>query len=141
MALDIYYKIVLRYSDTPITSLDYDSGATNQAEFECTFISPPIKSVVQDSGRLLNGRGYSHKLYATTEYDVDISANDLNNQTDIDYIQNWWISPYKYAIFYKTGQLSTYDYVEVMTDGGRCPFEFMENIVMLPEVKFKLYAK
>lgn len=134
-------KVILRYENTPLILHNYDGSALNQKEFTCEFISPQIKIIETETGRLKNGRGYSHTLWESSEYNIHIGANELQIIDNYNFVNDFFAAPFKYAIFYTSGNLQDYVYIEVYTDEKKLPVEFQDNIVLLPKINLRLYAK
>lgn len=133
--ITIYNKVIFRYSTTALSSLTYDAGATEQTIFNCKFINKR-QHLEYDAGRLLNGRGYSHKLYSFYYWDIVIGADELLTQTNRDFINNFNAAEFKYIIPIQSTIGGTY--LEVGIDGGVNPIEPLDDIVLFSEAKLTL---
>ncbi len=126
-------EIALKYSDTKLSSLTFDELVANQNVFETVKCSDPIVNTSEEQGILLNGRKYNHLLYQHKEIEVIISADEID--TDImAFLQEFWSAGFKYIALNKSGTWG--DYVQVMTESGRFPISYIEEIRDLREVSF-----
>jgi hypothetical protein len=113
--------------DADPSDLDYD---VCQMDFEGVETLPAFSVINTDKGGLLNGSQYSNILNSTNEYEITISADEIDN-TAMEFLIRFWLAPYKY-ISYDYG-----NYIEVISDGGRLPVTYINNNELLPEVAFK----
>jgi hypothetical protein len=80
-------RIALRFTTDKLTSLTFDSDATNQKTYETIRMTAPIPVVVRENGILLNGRQYSHHLYSHNEIEITISTDELSTNQIISTFQ------------------------------------------------------
>jgi hypothetical protein len=129
-------KIVLRHSTTILSSLTYASGATNQKILDTVKLTANIPKIEIDAGILLSKRRYSHSLGTYNTYDVVISADELKTVANLDFVKAWFSAPYKY-IALPSGVTYT-NYIEVISESGDLPIQYIEDIIYLPEIELKL---
>lgn len=136
---DIYTSVVMRFSDTKLTNLAYDAEAANQEEFEPLIIKRPKLVTAGETGRLLNqGIGYSKLYYSYYKYEFTLSADQITDNVAIEFLENFKKAICKYIIFNKGGNLSAYNYVEVIEDFGEMPIDYLDDIQFMPEIKFTM---
>jgi hypothetical protein len=129
----IFKNVLFRYETTPLTSLVYDSTATNQKTFNCIMIDYN-PNVAIDKGRLMNGKGFAHSLYNFLSWDISIGADEID-QTNLDFLSDFWTAGYKYILPSVSTSYSG-NYKLVGTDGGKLPVERLDDLVFLKEIKF-----
>jgi hypothetical protein len=127
-------RIALRYTEENLSSMTFDSVATNQKTYETIRMTAPIPVVVRENGILLNGRQYSHHLYSHNEIEITISTDELST-SDIDFLINFYKSNYQYI---SINNITFGNYIKVITEAGKFPLEYLNDIKYLPEIKFKL---
>lgn len=134
-------RIALRYGNTALSGLEYNSTAENQIVFNPVWVSNPIPTTNGVKGRLLNGRGYSHIYYSFNKIDVIISADEIDSAV-FQFLKMFWVSPFKYISIVSdsepdvVGGVSTYsNYIEVFTEHGDMPIEYIDELIDLPEIK------
>lgn len=136
--------IILRYSDTPLTSLTFSGTATEQYEFDPAINLPPVPVQELVQGKLLSGRRYSHILYTHLLFDFTISADELSDVIDITdtpdvmpaskaFIRDFILAKYKY-ISYPAGS----NYIEVIKEGNGIEVTYIEDYIYLPEFRLQL---
>ena len=135
--------MILRYSDTPLTSLTFSGTATEQYEFDPAINLPPVPVQELVQGKLLSGRRYSHILYTHLLFDFTISADELSEIGDIDtpiempaskaFIRDFILAKYKY-ISYPAGS----NYIEVIKEGNGIEVTYIEDYIYLPEFRLQL---
>lgn len=130
-------RIALLYTTAKLTVLTYDALAVNQTTFETIKKTEPIVNSVVDSGVLLNGRKFSSTLYAHREFQIIISADEVDD-TVLTFLQNFWLGRFKYISHYNETTEAWGDYIQVQTGGGVFPVEYIDEIYHLPEVSFDL---
>lgn len=128
-------EIALRYNDTKLTDLIFVESASNQITFETVKCTDPIVNSTEESGILLNGRKYNHLLYKHRDIEVVISSDEIDNDV-FDFLQFFWVARFKYISFYKDSTWG--NYVQIMTESGKFPLAYIEDIKDLPEVSFNL---
>ena len=116
----------------------YNANANDQKSFFTISLLPPYINTVTDTGRALNGRLYSNLLYRFKEYEIIISADELADTTNREFMESFFGANYKYISFYESNAWG--DYIEVSNDAGRIPLEYLDGIEYLPEIKIKLIA-
>lgn len=131
-------RVALHYSSTALTSLTWNNTATEQLKFYTLSFVPPYVNTVVDTGRTLNGKGYSNTLYKYKEYELIISADELSDTNNQAFINSFYSANYKYISIYNGTTWSSY--IEVMTDGGKIPLEYLDGLEYFPELKIKLTA-
>lgn len=129
-------KIALRYETAPLSSLTYNSGATNQKAYIPLLFDEGILSIDVITGTVLSGRLYQHQTRKFKEYNFTISSDQLLSTTDTTFIQNFWVGLYTYVAFFNGTSWS--NYVEVVNGGGVCPLQYADGNIYLPEVPMKL---
>jgi len=130
-------EIALRYGDERLTSLAFDENASNQELFETVKCTDLLVNKTEESGILLNGRKFNHILYCHKDIEIIISADEIYHSTILDFLQNFWISRYKYIAIYKNSTWSNYMQV-ITTESGRFPISYIDEIRDLPEVTLYL---
>lgn len=125
--------IALRFSSSALSSLEYNSGADNQTVFNPVWVSNPIPSTNGVKGRLLNGRGYSHIFYSFNKIDIVISADEIDSVA-FEFLKQFWASQYKY-ISIENNDGTNSNYIEVFTEHGDMPIEYIDELIDLPEIK------
>jgi len=100
-----------------------------QLQFNGVDVKRPIPIANIDPGAMLNGYQYENKLYSTNEYDVIISADEINDDIQA-FMDRFWNAPYKY-VCYKNG-----NYIEVVAGGGKIPVSYIDNNENFPEYSF-----
>ncbi|MFA5432101.1 MAG: hypothetical protein WC319_04415 [Candidatus Paceibacterota bacterium] len=128
-------RIALYYADSPLSSLEFDDEAESQELFETVKITDPIITTTRVQGTLLNGRVYDHKLYSREFVEVTISADEIDGSI-LSFLQSFWAAEVRY-IAYKSTIWG--DYIQVYTDSGDFPINYIEDLLILREVTFKLY--
>jgi hypothetical protein len=164
--MSIAQDLVLRWSNTPLSSLVFDSGDTNMSYFRTRkFLELDTNEVV--SGALNNGRKFEHIKWVSSEIQIIISTDDLTengfylDNAKMNYLKNWWNAKHKYigrvpanASLTHTGELNqylasdlyidfdietlTFNYFEVVTGGGLFPLTFINDLDMFPELSLNL---
>jgi hypothetical protein len=121
----------------------FDSGLpdTEQRTFRTVSCMRPFLTTTQEQGIMLNGRKFSHILYAHKEIEVTISSDEVNSEEVLEFFEAFWKARYKYiSLKYETDSWDGSKYIEVMTEGGRFPVEYIDGIADLPEITFKLFT-
>lgn len=129
-------EIALRYSDERLTSLVFDENSTNQKLFETVKCTDLLVNKTEESGILLNGRKFNHILYCHKDIEVIISANEIYYSEILDFLQSFWIGRFKYIAIQKDSIWGSY--VQVMTESGKFPLSYIDDIRDLPEVALNL---
>ncbi|MBX3045288.1 MAG: hypothetical protein KIT33_12580 [Candidatus Kapabacteria bacterium] len=127
-------RITLRFSNEKLSTLVYDSEAVNQLSFETIRLTDPMPVGINEEGILLNGRKYSHKLYAHNEIEFTITTDELSTNA-IEFLKSYYLSNYQYISLYSS---SWGNYIKVITEGGKFPLDYQNDIKYLPEIKMKL---
>jgi hypothetical protein len=130
------YKDTITDADTLIDGASYDiSNTTTQMLFMGAIVSYPYTNITVDKGQCLNGENYSHILSISKDYEVTISANELDGSA-LSFLDSFYSSNNKFISFSDDG--TTFgDYIEVITDGGRLPITYTNSNKYLPEIVFK----
>lgn len=133
-------KVALRYTTAKLSNLAFDNTvpATNQVLFKTLSYLPPLVDTTEVQGILNNGRQYSNLLYAHRQHSIIISADEIES-TVLTFLENFWLSNFKYISRYINGSWTSY--IEVKTDGGVIPIEFLDSIDQFPEIKLTLTEK
>jgi len=129
-------EIALRYTNQKLTSLVFDENAPNQRLFETVKCTDLLINKTEETGVLLNGRKFSHMLYCHQEIEIVISADEIYNSEILDFLQNFWIGRFKYIAIQKNSIWS--NYMEVVTESGKFPLTYIDDIRNLREVTFNL---
>ena len=128
-------EIALRYSDTKLTDLTFVENASNQKTFETVKCTDPVVSTTAEIGVLLNGRKFSHLLYTHRDLEIIISSDEIDS-TVFEFLQSFWVARFKYISLFKASTWGSY--VQIMTESGKFPLTYIEDIKDLPEVSFNL---
>src|SRR5574344_1968692 len=88
-----YYKVKLAYSQEQLIA---PIDPTDSKEFIPTIYKPTTCNVVRDTGRALNGRAYSSILKKYYVGEFTISADEIYNDTILDFLQNFHKANYRY---------------------------------------------
>lgn len=131
--------IYFRYSNTPLTSLVFDSSASiaippaepTQKKFHGVKVTDPMPNTTIDNGRALNGAGYAHILNSFEEMTVIISANEIDTFA-LDLLKKIWVAPFKYI------SIDGGNYKEILLAGGAFPLTYIEEVKYLPEITFNI---
>ncbi|GAB1372750.1 hypothetical protein MASR1M45_28130 [Candidatus Kapaibacterium sp.] len=129
-------EIALRYGDERLTSLVFDENSTNQKLFETVKCTDLLLNKTEESGILLNGRKFNHILYCHKDIEVIISSDEIYHSEILDFLQNFWIGRFKYIAIQKDSIWGNYE--QVMTETGRFPITYIDEIRDLPEVALNL---
>lgn len=126
-------SIALMFSNEVLNSLEYNATAENQETFVPVWVSNPLPTTEGVKGRLLNGRGYSHIFYSFNKIDIVVSADEIDTSV-LEFLKQFWAAPFKYiSIGNKNGTNS--NYIEVFTEHGDMPIEYIDDLIDLPEIK------
>jgi hypothetical protein len=129
-------EITFRYSSTQVTPLTYNAQATQQLSFATVKCPDAILNTKEESGRMLNGRGYSNLLYSYRDIgDIIISADEVDSSV-LAFFEAFWTAAFKYISIYGSGWG---DYIEVLTEGGAFPLAYIDDIKDLKEITLKLH--
>jgi hypothetical protein len=132
-------KLALRYTTEKLDDLTFDEEAEYQELFETIKCTEPVVNTTTASGVLLNGRKFNHLLYKHKDFEVIISADELDADK-LEFLQGLWGAMFIYASLYKNANWG--DYVQIMTDGGKFPLTYIDELEYLPEVPFNFsYAE
>ena len=125
--------IALRKSDVQLIDLEFNDSLTKeyQIEFETINCTPRNIRTEEVKGTLLNGKQFSHLLYSHNLYSITISANELDEDA-IEFLHSFWQARFKYISFRVNSNWE--EYIEVITDGGVLPIEYIDGIADLPEI-------
>ena len=129
-------EIALRHSISKLSNLTFEENASDQLTFETVKCNDPILNITEESGILLNGRKFNHILYSHRDIEVIISADEIYHSEILDFLQNFWIGRFKYIAIQKDSIWG--NYVQVMTETGRFPISYIDEIRDLPEVALNL---
>lgn len=129
-------QIALRYTDNALSSLEFDAEAEQQELFETVKITDPISTTTRVQGTLLNGRVYDHKLYSRKFIEITISADEIDGSI-LGSLQSFWKAEVRYIAYKSTPTWG--NYIQVYTDSGDFPINYLEDLLFLREVTFKLY--
>ncbi len=124
-------RIALLHSDTKLVNIVFDLANVNQKIYNPTFLSRPNLTVKRDSGRSLNGQGYSHILHKYRTLSVTLSA-DVLNEAEITFIETFLSKPYKYIAIQENNVWS--GYIEVLVTEESTPITYIDELIELPEI-------
>ena len=127
--------IALRYSDTKLSSLSFDENATNQYLFETVKCTDKVPNTTVEKGSTLTGRQYSHIKWINQTIDVIISTDEIDD-TSFGFLKLFWRSNFIYVSLSEGAVFG--DYSQVITDGGKFPLTYIDNIRFFKEVEFSL---
>jgi hypothetical protein len=128
----------LRYSNTLLTDLAFDSEAVNQVEYEGIEFFPPKIKVEAITGTTKRGRRFQHNKFILKDYNLVISSDEIDD--DCLFLKSFWEATYKYIAVYNESYLSVggwNNYELVVTAGGEFPVSFDEDLIF-PEVALTL---
>lgn len=128
-------EIAFRFSNTKLTNLAFVENAQDQLTFETVKCTDPIVNTTEETGILLNGRKYNHLLYKHRDIEVVISSDEIDNDV-FEFLQFFWVARFKYISLYKDSIWG--NYVQVMTESGKFPLSYIDDIRELREVSFNL---
>ena len=128
-------EIALRHSVSKLTGLTFDENASDQMTFETVKCTDPVVNTTEESGILLNGRKFNNILYKHKDIEVVISSDEIDSDT-LDFLQVFWSARFKYISLFKGSTWGSY--VQIMTESGKFPLTYIEDIKDLPEVSFNL---
>ncbi len=137
--------IVLAYTDNPLAAntgynadfeviLGLENEGAQQSFKELKLYELPTTGVV--TGKTLRGKSFEHITFVDTEYTVTISADELLSSTKRAFLKAFWGATHKYLVT----DLTTGDYIPVVSGGGLLPVEFINENKYLQEVTLKLVA-
>jgi hypothetical protein len=128
-------EITLRHSISKLSNLTFEENASDQLTFETVKCSDPILNTTEESGILLNGRKFNNILYKHKDIEIVISSDEIDSDTLV-FLQAFWSARFKYISIYKDSIWGSY--VQVMTESGKFPLSYIDDIRDLPEVSFNL---
>jgi hypothetical protein len=128
-------EIALRHSDTKLTDLSFDENADNQNTFETVKCTDLVVNTTEEAGILLSGRKYNHLLYKHKDIEIIISSDEIDSDI-LAFLQDFWTARFKYISVLKNAPWG--NYVQIMTETGRFPISYIDDIRDLPEVSFNL---
>ena len=130
------YKEIITDTDTLVDDAQFDDSlTTTQLLCSGVILMAPVSNITVDKGNCLNGENYSHILSKSKDYEVTISANELDSAA-LSFFDNFYNSNNKFISFSQNAS-SWGDYIEVITEGGRLPITYINNNRNLPEIAFK----
>lgn len=136
----LYYKeISLRYGDNTldIHGDAYNGSASDQMEFRTVDARRPKIITFRDTGRMNNGRAYSHILGTSKRHSIVISADEADYATAVPFLENWWNAERKYIA--RNNGTAWQTYIEVFVEGEEFPLAELEDLYELPEVKLDMF--
>lgn len=125
--------VALLFRDEILTSLDFDEDAANQITFVTVKCTDPIVNSTGESGIMRNGRKFNHIFYKHKDLEVVISSNEIDS-TMLEFLQDFWTATIKYIALQESDIWS--NYVQVLTESGKFPLSYVNDIKLLPEVSF-----
>lgn len=129
--------LLLRYSDSELASLVVPASGWTSEYFtsDPVYLSEPVPYVLRESGRLLNGRGYSHKLYSYKTLTVTLSSDELYTAS-IEFLKNYVKAPFKYISFISlsNGSVVYSNFVEVILNDADFGMEYTDGLKDFPEL-------
>lgn len=128
-------EIALRYSDSKLIDLTFSETASNQVLFETVRCSDPIINTTEETGVLLNGRKYNNLLYKHKDLEIIISSDEIDSDV-LEFLQSFWSARFKYIALQKDSTWG--NYMQIMTESGKFPLSYIDDIKDLPEVSFNL---
>ena len=131
--------ILFRYSSTELESLAVPASGWTSEYYSAdpVYMSEPTPYVLRETGRLLNGRGYSHTLYSYKTLTVTLSSDDLFAAA-IEFLKNYVKAPFKYISFISmnNGLIVYSDFVEVILNDADFGMEYIDGLKDFPEITF-----
>jgi hypothetical protein len=128
-------EIALRHSVSNLSNQTFEENASDQMTFETVKCTVPVLNTTEESGILLNGRKFNNILYKHKDIEVVISSDEIDNDT-LAFLQAFWSARFKYISMYKSSTWG--NYVQIMTESGKFPLSYIDDIRDLPEVSFNL---
>jgi len=128
-------EIALRHSVSKLSNLTFEENSSDQMTFETVKCTDPVLNTTEESGILLNGRKYNNILYKHKDIEVVISSDEIDSDT-LDFLQVFWSARFKYISLMKSSTWGSY--VQIMTESGKFPLSYIDDIRDLPEVSFNL---
>ena len=162
----IFEDLILKYSDTPLTSLLFDVEDTDLIYLSTKkFIELQSNEVV--SAKMLNGRNVEHPKFVNSNLSIIVSTDSLirdelfiHRNNRFNYLKSWWNAKHKYiaripalSLPTYTGELNHYlaseyafqfdetatiNFFEVITGGGVFPISFINEMDLFPEFTLNL---
>ena len=129
-----YYKVKLAYSQEPLTD---PISPTEFKEFIPTIYKPTTCNVIRDTGRALNGRAYSSILKKYYVGEFTISADEIYNDTILDFLQNFHKANYRYLAVKYPDHNTFSEYKEIIYTGDEFPISYEDDILIYPEFTIK----
>lgn len=131
-------NILLKYNTENLVDLTYDQNGANQKVFDNCNVARPFINITSENGIALNGTKFSNIYYKHKEFDLVFSSDTVDDE-GISFLENWFSSNFKYMAL-PVGDSYT-NYFEVITNGGRIPISYLENLEFLPEFSFTIFKK
>jgi hypothetical protein len=128
-------EIALRHSVSKISNLTFEENSSDQMTFETVKCTDPVLNTTEESGILLNGRKFNNILYKHKDIEIVISSDEIDNDT-LAFLQAFWSARFKYISLKKSSTWGSY--VQIMTESGKFPLSYIDDIRDLPEVSFNL---
>ena len=128
-------EIAFRYCSTKLTDSTFAENAQDQLTFETVKCTDPIVNTTEETGILLNGRKFNHLLYKHRDFEVVISSDEIDSDA-FEFLQAFWVARFKYISLKKNSTWGSY--VQIMTESGKFPLSYIDDIRDLPEVSFNL---
>lgn len=86
----------------------------------------------------LRGRRVDHNLYSHRIFQLAITTESDAN--DVMWITDWWAADVRF-IQYPYNASDAVNWIEVSTEGGRCPITFVDGVDLFPEATLTLFEK
>lgn len=97
-----------------------------------------LPETARRTGVTLRGRRFDHKLWHHRVWDLAITTDAGTNY--LLWLKDWWTADIRY-LQYPYDVSDAINWIEVTTDGGRCPITFAEGVTLFPETELTIYEK
>jgi len=146
--------LALVWSDKPLASLTYTTTPTFVNAGECKEFNPAEYTTAEIettivAGITISGRRHKKIKHVHRNYNIVISSDEFDEyvqggvnvgnlgEAGIDFFRQLWTAPYIYiSVELATGTMSAFRQVD--NDGGVIPLDFIDKIIMYPEITLKL---
>lgn len=130
----------LAYSDSKLPELDPELATpTADMVFNPTMAHPAGLNMLTEKVKTLRGKNIKHIINKSKVHNITISADEIDSAA-LAFLESFWAANYQYIAYMYTYQAdwSGLSYIEVYEDNDAFPVEYIEDLTMFPEVKFKL---
>lgn len=120
----------------------YINGATEVSERLHAAILRKSPSVQRQIDRSLRGTDYDHVLSRRNVYEIEVGADELQDEDKLGFMEGWWTADAR-AISFDTGSTEPADntFVFVTTSDGDAPVTYIDGLNAFPEYAFQAVEK